>query len=80
MHHFYAGQLMLFQIDAVVREHHQALLQDYEKCGILVRFEGGRAQIKQALRRKRGKADTDYYYARGDRRKPGGWVNVQPRL
>ncbi len=74
MHHFYAGQLMLFQIDDVVRKHHQALLQDYETCGILVRFEGGRAQIKQALRRQRGKADTDFYHARGDRRKPGGWV------
>ena len=45
-----------------------------KNCGILVRFERGRAQIKQALKRKRARTDTEYYNAAGDRRRPGGWV------
>lgn len=73
-HHVYAVRVMLFQIEAAVKAHHLALLSDYECCGILVRYEMGRSQIKPALRRKLGRTHTDYYNAAGDGRKLSDWV------
>ena len=70
----YAALLMLHHIQIVVKKHHEVLLRDYENFGMLVRFEHGRAQIRQALRRKPNRTDTEYYRAKGDRRRRGDWV------
>jgi hypothetical protein len=74
IHYLYAAQIMPIHIQSVVNEHHKALLREYEHCGILVRFEGGRAQIKPALKRRHGRTHTKYYNALGDRRRLTDWV------
>ncbi|RXH57754.1 hypothetical protein GRAN_1064 [Granulicella sibirica] len=73
-HHVYAARMMMFHIEAAVKAHHVALLSDYECCGLLVRHEMGRAQIKPALKRKHGRSNTEHYNAAGDRRKLSDWV------
>jgi hypothetical protein len=72
--HPYAARIMMFYIRAAVDQHHAELLRDYQHCGILVRFEGGRAQVKPALRRRRGRTHTEHYNAAGDRRRQSDWV------
>lgn len=73
-HHRFAVRIMMLQIEAVVKEHHEALLCDFEYCGILVRYEMGRAQIKPALKRKPRRTHTELYNAAGDRRNQTDWV------
>lgn len=80
LHHVFAVRMMMFQIEAAVKAHHVALLSDYECCGLLVRYEMGRAQIKPALRRKLGRTHTEHYNAAGDRRKLSDWVTFSRDL
>jgi hypothetical protein len=72
--HPFAARMMLRDIQAAVREHQQVILRDYVHCGLLVRFEAGRAQIKPALRKKPNLDHTENYNARGDRRRNSDWV------
>jgi hypothetical protein len=67
----------LHLIQRIVDEYHDLVLRDYENLGILVRFKKGHAQIGPALKRKDPRAESEYYFAQGDRRKNTGWVTVK---
>jgi hypothetical protein len=68
---------MLRQVKTIVDEYQDRVLDDYGKVGIIVRFQGGRAQILPGLRRKRPHLETEFYYASADRRNKTGWVTVK---
>lgn len=63
-------------IQRIVDEYHDRVLEDYLNLGILVRFKNGRAQIGPALKRKDLRAESEHYYAIGDRRNNKEWVTV----
>jgi hypothetical protein len=63
-------------IQSIVDEYHERVLEDYLNLGILVRFKNGRAQIGPALKRKDPRAESEHYYAIGDRRNNKDWVTV----
>jgi hypothetical protein len=52
------AQILLMQIKTIVKDFHQRVLADYQYCGMLVRFENGRAQIRPALKRKNPEKST----------------------
>jgi antiviral defense system Shedu protein SduA len=64
-------------IARVVDKYQDRVLADYEALGMLVRFVKGRAQIGPALRLKPECAESEYYYAPGDRRTHTSWVTVK---
>jgi hypothetical protein len=65
----------LHKVQTLVDDYHERVLQDYENLGMLVSVAKGRAQISTALRLK--KDESDFYYARGDRRNHKGWVTIK---
>ena len=64
-------------MQSLVDEYQDRVLDDYQHFGIMVRFEQGRAQMRPALKLKGPHTESDYYYARGDRRRNKGWVTVK---
>jgi hypothetical protein len=68
--------LMMQIVAKVVEAYQKAVLNDYEFCGILVRFHRGRAQIGPALKKKAPEVDSNFYYSPSDRRNRSGWVTV----
>jgi hypothetical protein len=67
-------QMTLRKIEQIVDKFHQKVLADYRYCGIIVRIEGGRAQIGPALRKKEPTHESEFYYPSADKRAHGGWV------
>lgn len=67
----------LHQIRNIVDAYHDRILQEYQKFGMMIRMEKGRAQIGPALRRKNSDFESEYYYPSADRRKIRGWVTVR---
>lgn len=67
-------KLTLRRIEQIVEKFHQKVLSDYKYCGIIVRIEGGRAQIGPALRKKDPGHESEFYYPLADRRAHSGWV------
>ncbi|MGC2467408.1 MAG: Shedu anti-phage system protein SduA domain-containing protein [Candidatus Acidiferrum sp.] len=65
----------LHRVQALVDDYHERVLQDYQNLGMLVSVAKGRAQIGPALQLK--KDESDFYYARGDRRNHKGLVTVK---
>jgi hypothetical protein len=71
---FAQPQLTLQRIEQIVERFHQRVLSDYRHCGIMVRIEGGRAQIGPALRKKDPDHESEFYYPSADKRAHRGWV------
>ena len=67
----------LNKIKRIVDEYQNRILEDYRVAGILVRFEGGRAQIQPAHERTKPGIETEYYYPPADRRKNRIWTTVK---
>jgi hypothetical protein len=68
------SQYSLRVIHEIVERYRAKLLADYKLCGLLVRFEAGRAQVKPALKRRRPNVQTEYYYPAADIHNSSGWV------
>ena len=64
-------------LQGLVDGYYDRVLADYRSCGMLVRFEKGRAQIAPALKLKNTRFESDYYHAAGDLRTHKGWVTVK---
>jgi antiviral defense system Shedu protein SduA len=71
------SMLSINQVQKIVDEYGDRVLEDYSNLGILIRFKRGRAQIGPALKRKDPHAESEYYYASGDRRNNKDWVTVK---
>jgi hypothetical protein len=67
----------LMTIQTVFDDYQDKVLADYESLGILVRVSEGRVQIGPALRLRKERAESAYYYAAGDRRRHTGLVTVK---
>lgn len=67
----------LAEIQRCVSEHHDLILKDYERFGLLVRFEHGHIQIGPALKKKDATAESAYYWAGADKRSHRNWVTVK---
>ena len=67
----------LRKVQDFVDEYHDRVLDGYHNLGILVRSERGRHQIGPALMAKSRHAESEYYYAAGDRRSHTDWVTVK---
>lgn len=74
--HVYYPSVTLRQIKNIVDAYQDRVLEDYEKIGIMIRMEKGRAQIGPALKRKNPQIESEYYYAPADRRNNRRWVTV----
>jgi hypothetical protein len=71
--------IALRHIESVVDKDKDRLLKDYVEVGFMLRFERGRAQIGRAFERKEIVAETEFYYAAGDRRqiRARRWLTIK---